>query len=266
MTIFDLSPILYPQFFTRLTRAYIKLFPLILKNTDQIITISDHSKNDIARIFLIPKDRITITYLGVDEKFKVIEDKKSLDRIIKKYNLPKKFILFVGTIEPRKNLPVLVKAFNKIKNSRNLKLVIAGEKGWKYEDLFKTIDKLKLENKIIFTGFVDEDDLPLLYNLAEVFVYPSSYEGFGLPVLEAMGSGCPVITSKVSSLPEICGGAAILVNLNNKEELVDSIKNVIINKQFRSNLRKKSLEQAKRFSWKNCARETLRIYHTYESL
>lgn len=267
LTIFDLSPILYPQFFTRLTRIYTALFPIIVKNTDAIITISESSKQDIMRLLKVPEQKITVTHLGIESKFKPIKDKEYLDRIRSKYHLPERFVLFVGTIEPRKNLPALIRAYHEVVKKTDIYLVIAGHTGWKYADVFEAIRKHNLQRQVIFTGYVDDSDLPALYNLAEVFVYPSLYEGFGFPVLEAMACGCPVVTSSSSSFLEITGNAAMLINPTDIESVAKAILIIILNKKIRTRLVQQGLIQAKTFGWENCAKNTLITYNQiYESL
>lgn len=260
LTIFDLSPIIQPQFFTALTTTYTKLFPLVLRNTDHIVTISKNSKTDIKKIFNISEEKITVIYLGIEEKFRAITDKEKLHKIRKKYNLPSKFILFVGTIEPRKNLTCLISAFSNIEKRLDLKLVIVGNKGWKYKEVFNSIKQLKVQEDVIFTGFVDDEDLPLIYNLAELFVYPSFYEGFGFPILEAMSCGCPVITSSISSLSEINGDAALLVNPSSEKDLAKTLKFIVLNSKVKIKMKKNGLKHAKKFSWEICARKTLKVY------
>lgn len=267
LTIFDLSPILYPQFFTLLTRSYMKLLPQIVRNTDSIITISENSKKDIMRLLGVSKEKITVTHLGIERKFKPLKDKRHLNEIRNKYRLPRKFILFVGTIEPRKNLPALIEAYHAVAQKIDISLVIAGQIGWKYADVFEAIRKYSLQKQVIFTGYVDDNDLPALYNLAEVFVYPSLYEGFGFPVLEAMASGCPVITSSTSSLPEITGNAAILIDPMDIMSITKAILKTVLNKKMRLDMVERGLGQAKKFSWKNCVFNTLNNYEKiYESL
>jgi len=261
LTIFDLSPIVYPQFFTTLTSIYSKLFSTILKNTDRIITISENSKKDIIKILKVPEEKIIVTYLGIENKFKQVKDKQLLERIRKKYKLPKRFILFVGTIEPRKNLTSLLSALSDIRKSGlEIQLVIVGRMGWMQNNILEIIEKLNIKRDVVFTGFIKDKDLPCLYNLAEVFVYPSLYEGFGLPVLEAIACGCPVITINTSSLPEVIGEAGILINPNNLNELINSIKKVLTDEKIKNKMINEGFFQAKKFSCQNCAKETLKVY------
>jgi len=164
-------------------------------------------------------------------------------------------------LEKRKNIPTLIKAFYESKRRRtNHKLVIVGKKGWKYDDIFETIDALNLKNEVIFTGYVPKEDLVKFYNTADLFVYPSVYEGFGLPPLEAMACGCPVITSNISSLPEVVGNAGITVNPYDVEELVEAMYRVLNDEDLRKELSKKGLERSKLFSWRKTAEETWKVY------
>jgi glycosyltransferase involved in cell wall biosynthesis len=224
--------------------------------------VSINSKRDIQNIYKISENKISVIGEGVDNRFKTISNKQLLDRVRKKYHLPKRFILFVGTIEPRKNLPLLLSAFAKIKDKFGIKLIVVGKLGWKYENIFNTASQLKIKNDFIFTGFVEDNDLPAIYNLAKVFVYPSYYEGFGLPVLEAMACGCPVITSSTSSLSEIVGNAAILINPTNIKDITEVILKIVSNKKLKLELIKQGLKQVKKFNWQNCAKKTLNVYQS----
>lgn len=262
VTILDMSFIRYPQTLDRLFLFYVKiLLPLIKKRANVILTISEFSKMEIIKLLKVPKEKIKVIYGGCDEKFNVISDEVGINKVKNKYKLSQKFILNVGTLEPRKNITSLIAAFNELKKKQLIdhKLVLCGPKGWHYKDIFKKIKELKLENEIIFLGFIPEEDLPFLYNVAQVFVYPSLYEGFGLPVLEAMSCGCPVITSNVSSLPEIVGNSAILVDSLNTEELEQAILKVIKNKDLRKDLIKKGIERSKMFSWEKAAEDAFAI-------
>lgn len=235
-------------------------FKPALKNSKIIIAVSYSTKKDIIRLFNVRKKEIHVIYEGVSEEFKPLEGKK-LQKIREKYNLPSKFILNVGTIEPRKNLVRLIKAYSLLpENLKNIyKLVIVGKKGWYYEDIFKTVKNLNLQKKVEFTGYIPDEDLPLVYNLSEIFIYPSLYEGFGLPVLEAMACGIPVITSDVSSLPEIVGDAGILVNPRSTLQIKNAMKLLLENEKLRETLKEKGIERAKKFQWRNTARKLLNL-------
>jgi glycosyltransferase involved in cell wall biosynthesis len=187
------------------------------------------------------------------------EDPARNNGIRKKYGLPESYILFVGTLEPRKNITRLLHAYAMSKARAGLKLVIAGKTGWLYEEVFETVARLNLRERVIFTGFVDDDDLPSIYSMARVFVFPSLYEGFGLPVLEAMACGVPVITSDVSSMVEVAGEAAVLVDPFNVESLAVNIDEVALNDATHDGLCRASAAQAEKFTWEKTARHTLAV-------
>jgi len=263
LTVPDLSFFVYPENFVLPKSLYLRTISQIsLKKATKIITISKNTKTDIIKYLNIPEKKIKVIYPAVRPFFHPISDTITLENIGKKYQINnKKIILYVGTLEPRKNIPVLIKSFCVLKKKFKIEhsLVLVGAKGWKYEEIFSLKETVGC-NDIIFTGFVQEEDLPGIYNLADVFVYPSLYEGFGLPVLEAMACGTPVITSNTSSLPEVVGDAGILVDPSNIEELTDAIFRVISNLSLKEEMRKKATEQAKKFSIEKMAKETISIY------
>jgi glycosyltransferase involved in cell wall biosynthesis len=260
LTIHDLAFKLFPKAFKWQNRFYLNfIVPLSIKKADRIIAVSKNTKKDIIEEYNIDSNKIKVIYNGVNEKYREIRDEIIINKVKEKYKLPKKFILYLGTLEPRKNIKRLIKAFNKVKKS-DTKLVIAGGKGWLYDDIFELVKTLNLENEIIFTGYVDEEDIVPLYNAATVFVYPSLYEGFGLPPLEAMACGTPVITSNVSSLPEVVGEAAITIDPYNIEDISSAIRKVLNSEKLKENLSKKGIQQSKKFSWKKTTEETLNLY------
>ena len=262
ITVYDLSAYLFPQYHNFLNYLLHKLlFKKTLLNVDCVLTISKNSKNDLIRHFSISPNKIKVTYLGVNEKFRVYKNKIKLDNVRVTYNLPKKFILYIGTLEPRKNIPNLLKAYAKLCGRIKIPLIIVGKIGWKYKEIFKTIENCDLKDKIILLGYIREEDLPAMYNLATVFVYPSFYEGFGLPVLEAMACGCPVVTSNISSLPEVAGKAAIMINPYNVNALAKAISKVLTDENLRKSMIKKGLKQVQKFSWNRCAKQTLGVYN-----
>lgn len=259
-TVHDLVPVLFSEapFITKVRHRII--MPVLMRRIDKIIADSNSTKQDIISIFNIPEEKIKVIHLAADEQFKPLDNDIVIE-IKQKYNVNFPFILYVGTLEPRKNITTLIKAFYELKK-KNLehKLVIAGKKGWKYKEIFETINNLNLQNEVKFTGYVPDEDLPGLYNGADLFVYPSLYEGFGLPPLEAMACGIPVITSNTSSLPEVVGNAGIMVDPLDVNKFAYSINEVLTNGALNMELRKKGLERAKMFSWEKCARETLKVY------
>lgn len=261
VTIHDMTFFSHQEKHTKSKVWYFKnMIPLSAKRADAIIADSDNTKKEISKYLEIPRSKITTVYLGVSKEFKQINKKNARAILRKKYSIENKFILFVGMIEPRKNLLKLVDAFLHIKVPL-LKLVIVGQKGWHTKELFETIKELNLENEVLFPGYVPDGDLVLFYNAAEVFVYPSLYEGFGIPVLEAMACGCPVVTSNVSSLPEIAENAALLVNPLNVNELAKSVHKILKDSTIRDALINRGLRRAKEFTWDKTAHKTLDVYY-----
>ncbi|MFC1701033.1 glycosyltransferase family 4 protein [Patescibacteria group bacterium] len=260
-TFHDLSFKRYPRYFSikkRLWQLFLMNAFKEAKEADKIIAVSESTKNDLVGLYKINSDKIKVIYSGVGEQFKPL----SLDDAIKvKYNLPDKFILYFGTIEPRKNIIGLIKAFELLKSKRKseLKLVLAGAMGWLYDDILKSANQSKYRKDIILTGIVDERDKPSIYNLAELFVYPSFFEGFGFPPLEAMACGIPTIVSNNSSLPEVVGDAALMVDSDNIGEMAWLMNEILSDNILKEKLRQKGLVRAKEFSWDKCSRETLRI-------
>lgn len=265
VSILDLIPLLYPKLVPFKHRI---LFRFLIKKaankSKKILTISHSSKKDIIELLGINQGKVVVVYIASHTKYRPISDKNVLIQIKEKFRIPGRYILFVGLIEPKKNIHTLIKAFGLLKKNEDLedvKLVIAGSKGWFYEKVFKTVRQLGLDKEVIFTGFVSEKDLCCLYNGAEIFVFPSLYEGFGLPPLEAMSCGTPVICSNVSSLPEVVGNdAAILIDPMDLNGWTESMSKVLNDSSLRSKMIDKGLEQAKLFSWKKTAKETLKIY------
>jgi len=261
VTIFDLTFFIMPQVHEKSKVIYFRSrIPPTLKRADKIIAISEQTKSDIISLFKVPAEKIEVVYIGVGKQFSPSADSKALEWIKIKYGLPEKYILFVGTIEPRKNLINLVHAYARIKNKFAHGLVIAGKLGWGYAELFETVKKLNIDG-VFFTGFVPDEDMPLVYNGADVFVYPSFYEGFGIPVVEAMASGVPVVTSNVSSLAEIGAGAAVLVDPRQVEQISSAIEGILTDKSYAQGLVKMGLERAARFSQEKMVAKTFNLYY-----
>jgi glycosyltransferase involved in cell wall biosynthesis len=227
-----------------------------------IIAVSQSTKNDVAKLFDIDLRAIHVVHEACNTSFMPIQDKLAVQRICTKYGIPAgEFILFVGMLEPRKNIVTLLRAYKTmLQKGLKLLLVIAGRKGWMYDDIYKTVKELSLENQVVFTGYVDDIDLPFIYNGATCFVYPSLYEGFGIPVLEAMACGVPVITSNVSSMPEIAGDAALLVDPIDADGLCTAMCKLIEDNVLRHTLGEKGIARARDFSWEKMARETVTVY------
>jgi glycosyltransferase involved in cell wall biosynthesis len=264
VTIHDLISVFFGHNIPFWSRQFFgKWMPFTYRFADHLIAVSEHTKKDAIRVLGIPEDKITVIHEAADECYRVITDEKQIAAVRKKYDLgDDPFILHVGTLEPRKNLPFLVRAFAIAKQQNNLqaKLVITGKKGWYYEGLFQLVDELKLQQEVIFTGYVDGDDIPALYNAAKIFAFPSLYEGFGLPPLEAMASGTPVISSNTSSMPEVIGDAGVLLPPEDESQWAAAIVDLLTDEKKWELHRKKGLIQAKRFSWERCAAETVAVY------
>jgi len=237
-----------------------------VNRADVVITISESSKKEIIQYLKVDEAKIKIVSPGVQiDKFRhnITMDRSKALR--SKYNLPEDYILYLGTIEPRKNIGFIIDAFYKYKSevSNNIKLVIAGKKGWMFQEIFDKIKKYNMEKEVIFTGYVEEEDKACFYKSCKVFVFPSIYEGFGMPVLEAMASGTPVITSNLSSLPEVAGDAAILINPYDSEELCNAINKVISEPGLRESMIKKGYIQCEKFTWENSIKDLTAIYNSF---
>lgn len=256
----DITGYLFPEYHTLKVRMLTKLTKIAISKARLILTISKNTKNDIVSYFNVADHFVRVTHLAAAENFRVIEDRTYLNDIRIRHNLPDNYILFVGSIEPRKNLVGLISAFDKIKTKVKHKLVIVGGKGWLNSEIYVAIKEKKLENDVVFTGYVSDEELVALYNLADLFVYPSFYEGFGIPPLEAMACGTPVITSDTSSLPEVVGDAALMVNPKNTDVLASSIITVLNDETLRNRMVLDGLSRAKQFSWRRTADETLEIF------
>lgn len=260
-TVHDLAYLHLPGSISWHKKPYYSLMvPRSIKKSSLLMTDAAGVKEEIHRLFKRPLEQIEVVYPGVDEAFCPRSDEGLLEPIRAKYRLPEHFLLFVGTMEPRKNLPRLFLAFQRIQKKLPHTLVMVGRKGWQCEDLFPLLKHLHLEERVLFLGFVPEEDLPFIYNLAEVFIYPSLYEGFGLPLLEAMASGVPIITSNTPCMPEVVGDAALKVDPYHYEELTRAMETLLSSDSLREELRRKGLEKARNFSWGKTARATLALY------
>jgi glycosyltransferase involved in cell wall biosynthesis len=265
ITVHDLTPLVFPQHFPAGIKGKLKwhLQKSRLKKADAIIADSNASKKDIMNIVGIAQDKVSIAYLAAGKDFVRLKDQAK--NVLEKYTLPEKFVLYVGDITWNKNVPNLVKAMK----IANLPLVMVGKSliakdfdranPWN-KDLVEVQSLVENEKNIFMLGFVPTEDLVALYNVATVFVFSSVYEGFGLPVLEAMQSGCPVITTQGGSLKEVAGEAAAFVNGNDREDIAKKVKNVFESTALQKTLREKGLQQAKKFTWKQTAEATVKVY------
>lgn len=261
VSIMDLGYLRFPQQFTKPTLFKLKFWTaLSIRRASHIFAISETTKNDIIKYYQVESKKVTVTYPGYDRnKFKVQGLKFKTEEVKKKYRIKGDYILFLGTLKPSKNIEGLLEGFKKLKNQKKPKLVIAGRKGWLYGEIFKKVKKLGIEREVIFTGFVEEDDVPFLMAGAKTYVLPSFWEGFGIPVIEAMACGTPVVVAKAGSLPEIVDKAGILVNPREPESIARGIEKVLYHISIYDMYRKRGLEQAKKFSWQDCARKTIKI-------
>ncbi len=260
--IFDLSFLRFPKMFEK--KDLYKLTnwtKFSAENAAAIITISNSSKKDIEKFYQIPENKIKVAYPGYNENlFRQIKDPEKINQIKEKYGIKGDYIIYIGTIQPRKNILRLI---NSIKKIDNIKLVIAGKirgqgrKGWMNEEIIEHPKKLGIEDKVIFTDFVPTLELPYLLTGSKAFVLPSLWEGFGIPVVEAMACGVPVITSNTSSLPEVTGDAGLLVNPDSETQLEQAIRLLVTDQKLHLKLSKEALEQSKKFSWQKMAKEVI---------
>ena len=270
VTAHDLSFELFPETFSWKRRLWHFLinFRRLVHLADTIIAVSQSTKDDLMMQYGVASDRIRVIYSGIGDQFHVMSrNDNELVRVQKKYHLPYKFILSLATFEPRKNILSLIQAYEALQKLGNplfdkYALVIAGTRGWKCNEIFAAIRRSPYKDKIIMPGFIADDDKAAVYNLASVFVYPSLYEGFGFPPLEAMACGVPVIVSHSSSLPEIVGSAGILIDPYQPEELFLALQQILLHQTLTDMLRQKSLSQAMQFSWSKTAEQTLDTFRS----
>jgi glycosyltransferase involved in cell wall biosynthesis len=268
LTIYDLIPVLDSHKFTEnIYNKYLKMIASIDINRDWITCISENTKNDFCNHTGMNPDRVFVTPLAAAAHFFPVNNKNIIRETIKKYQIPDRpYLLSLCTLEPRKNLSFLIRCFTKIileNPSIDLNLILVGVSGWKNNDIFKTAQENPLlKDRIIFTGYIPDEDLSAIYSGATAFIYPSLYEGFGLPPLEAMQCGTPVITSNTSSLPEVVGDAGIMIDPTDEDALCQAMLNIIQDSQMRNLLSQKGQERAQQFSWAKCAEETVKVYHT----
>lgn len=266
-TIFDLSYLHFPESFTKKDLWQLKNWSKFsIENADHILTISNFSKKDIVEHYKVSKDKLTVVYPGYDENiFRPIENKTKVQDMLKKYGTQGNYIIYIGTVQPRKNLIRLIEA---VKNIEGLKLVVVGKtrglgkEGWKFEDILESPKRLGIEDRVHFTGFVPTEELPFLLCGSVAFVWPSLWEGFGIPVVEAMACGVPVVVSNVSSLPEVVENAGLLVDPYSTDQIEQAIRVILADKSLRDRLSKKGLAQAKKFSWQNMAKGTLKVFES----
>jgi glycosyltransferase involved in cell wall biosynthesis len=259
LTIYDLSFLRFPKAFNTANRIYLTAVTRAsARRATRILTISEHTRRDIVRLLSVPEQRVDVTYPAAEERYRLLPaDEVEAFRVAR--GLPRAFVFALGTLEPRKNVVGLLQAYARLRSPRP-PLYVAGGSGWRFSPIFDTVQQLYLQDDVQFVGFVPEDELPLWYNAARLFAFPSLYEGFGLPVLEAMACGTPVITSTAASLPEVAGQAAILVSPRDTDELAREMERVLNDSQLRTEMRAAGRIQASRFSWRAMTDQTVASY------
>jgi glycosyltransferase involved in cell wall biosynthesis len=264
LTVHDLSFIRHPQGAVPSLRKWLeKAVPRSLARADHVLADSESTKQDLIDIFQLTPKTITVVGAGVEARFQPVTDSHRLETVRRRYHLPpsEKFILGLGTLEPRKNFTGLIKAYSQSPVRHTHHLVIAGGKGWLYNEIFAAAESSPVANRIHLIGFIDDDDLPALYNLADIFAYPSHYEGFGIPVVEAMACGTPVVCADNSCLPEVGGQAALQIEATDVTALAETLHRLAIDPTLRQQAIATGLRQAQKFTWPATARRLLAVYH-----
>lgn len=263
-TIHDLSFVKYREFLNfkrKLWHDFLKIIKII-KRSNKLIAVSENTSMDLQNVYKVSKDKIVVSLLGIDRRFCKIEDISLLEDIKSKYNLPDNFLLFIGVKEPRKNILSILKAFSKLKNE-NIHLVIVGSCGWKeknWKNYYNSLEK-NIKSRIIILDYVNDEDLPAFYNLAKIFVWPSYYEGFGLPPLEALACSCPVVASNNSSMPEILKDSAIFIEAFNVENLYVAINELLEDKNLYNFYKSKKISEEFYDNWDKSAQKLLNLFN-----
>jgi glycosyltransferase involved in cell wall biosynthesis len=264
-TIHDLAFERMPETFTRRGSFQLKLtVRRTAKKAARVATVSEYSRQDLLNIYKLPSEKVVVTYNGIETHFTPHQAAPDeAERIRGRYGIARDYLLAVGSLQPRKNLVRLIRAYAKLRGERQdfgHQLVIVGRKLWLAHEIFDEVKKQRWAEDVILTGYVADEDLPALYRAAGAFVYPSLFEGFGLPPLEAMACGTPVVTSNVSSLPEVTEDAALLIDPNDESALANALIEIVGNTRLRAELREKGIAQAGKFTWREAAEKTLRLY------
>lgn len=266
LTIHDLGFIRFPARYKAAKRIYLRtLTTLSAHRASHIITDAESVRREVIELLKIKPERVTAIPLGVAPYFHPTNDQPELEKFRQERKLPPRLVLYLGTLEPRKNIPLLLRGFARFRAEQSqaaqgIGLVLGGAKGWLYQEIFQLVEELGLATITHFPGYISEQELPLWYNIAECFVYPSIYEGFGLPPLEAMACGVPVITSNTSSLPEVVGEAGLTVDPNDEIAMAKALSQILTDPTRRQQMREQGLQQAQKFNWQATARHTLEIY------
>jgi len=261
-TIPDIAYEHFPEFFPATQRLWLKtLIPESAVRADHIITVSEYSKRDLIETYGLPEDKITVTYEGAGDKFVPLNKEKCREELDRSYGINGEFILYLGRLQARKNLLRLVEAYARIRKCGfHHKLVLAGKRDSLFDSVLLRVRELELEDEVLLPGYIAPEHIVKLYSAAEVFVYPSFFEGFGLPIMEAMACGTPVITSRSSSLEEIAGGSAVLVEPEDELSIANALMTVLNNATLRCQLGKAGLERSRLFNFKSAAQKTIEVY------
>jgi glycosyltransferase involved in cell wall biosynthesis len=262
VTVHDVTFLKHPELLDPgFVRLYSNRLENICRRADRIITVSENTKKDLLEFYPLPSGRITVVHEGVDPVFRPAATQNEINRVRKKFGISGPYILFVGAADEDKNLVRLAEAFSRVREKTgDIQLVLAGKNEWGYNGLKAKLESLHLLRGLVFTGFVPADDLPVLYSGASAFALPSIHEGFGLPALEAMACGVPVLCSRTGSLPEVTGPAALLVDPLNTEEIARGLQTILTDETLRQTYIKQGLERSEKFSWANTARQVLDLY------
>jgi glycosyltransferase involved in cell wall biosynthesis len=254
-----------PEVHTKTYRLYLRTFlAASVRQADRVLTVSEHSKNDFLQYHPLSTDRVRVAYGAADGVYRPRDlASETRERLCQTFGIPDQFILYVGNIEPRKNLVAVIEAMHRFSDEERPALVVVGKEHLAYGALERMLEQCPFRDQIHFTGYVPDDDLPLLYNMSSLFVYPSLYEGFGLPVLEAMQSGTPVITSDRTSIPEVVDNAGVTLDPNDRDAIANAIQRLWTNEEVREEYRERGLRQAENFSWNRTA---TKISETIEQL
>jgi len=271
VTIHDLAFERMPETFTRRGSFQLKLtVRRTAKKAARIATVSEYSRQDLLSIYKLTPEKVVVTYNGVEPSFAPQPSiPNEAEEVRRRFGVSRDFLLAVGSLQPRKNMVRLIRAYARLRSEREdfrPQLVIVGRKLWLASEIFDEVKRQRWADDVILTGYVADEDLPALYRAARAFVYPSLFEGFGLPPLEAMACGTPVVTSDVSSLPEVTGGAALLIDPNDERALANALIEIVSNERLRAELRERGIAQAKKFTWRDAAEKTLRLYQEACSL
>ncbi|MCS7284049.1 MAG: glycosyltransferase family 1 protein [Anaerolineae bacterium] len=260
VTVHDLSFLRFPRFFRPANRLYLRLFTyLSVHRARRVLAVSAYTARETEQLLGVRREKIRVVYHGVDPVFRPLRPHE-VAAFRARHGLPDRFVLYVGTLEPRKNLVRLVQAVARLSEADRPFLVLAGARGWYDEEIFATVERLNLKDRVLFPGYIPNEQLPLWYNAAQAFAYPSLYEGFGMPVLEALACGTPVLTSTASALPEAAGDGALLVDPTDVGAIADGLHRLLTDEALREELRERGLAHAARFSWARTAAETVALY------